>query len=402
MPTLTGNITPLSLQDLLNDLQQCIADTYDENVWVKAEISELVCRGSGHCYGELVQHDELSGELLAKVPFVIWRNNYQRISAAFREILGAPLSPGMQVLLEVSLSYHPVYGLKLVVASIDPTYTVGSLARQRNETINRLRAEGVYDDNRSLPIPMLIRRVAVVSSATAAGYQDFCRQLEANNLGIKFYVSLFEASVQGDTAAASMCKALNAIVEQAERFDVVVFVRGGGATTDMSCFDDYSFCYLCTQMPLPLLSGVGHDKDQSVLDGVAAVSVKTPTAAAQWLLDRAAVVLSRINQARVLLSESVRIRLQLEHNRCLLRQKDVQQALEQMFSNLHKHLDVAQAEINVLSPEAVLKRGYAIALHDGQVASATNVVPGDSLELIFYNGKVQTIIQEKYDTNTNS
>ena len=270
-----------TLSELCQAIEQVLQFELGDTYWVRAEIASLTERG--HCYMELVEKAK-NNTVAAKVRATCWQQVYHLLSAYFATETAQTLSVGMQVLLQVEVSFHAVYGLSLNVVGIDPTFTLGDLARQRQLTIQRLQEDGVMDLQRALTIPSLPRRIAVISAADAAGYGDFCHQLLSNRSGFLFRTQLFPAVMQGDQSPASIIAALEQIAYQVEQYDVVVIVRGGGATTDLRNFDDYSLAFHCANFPLPIIAGIGHTRDVSVVDMVVHTSVKTPTAAAEWLI----------------------------------------------------------------------------------------------------------------------
>lgn len=270
----------------LAKLQQIIKSRLEDAMplpcWITAEISELKVNYSGHCYLELVEKGGANQVPKAKAPAVIWRSTFGAVASYFKSATGSELAVGMNVLMKVSVSYHELYGLSLVVSDIDPLYTLGDMERQRQMTIERLQQEGVWDMNRELGLPPVVQRIAVVSSRNAAGYQDFMNELGGSPYG--FAVTLFDSFMQGHGAEDSLIEALERIAEDVERFDAVVVIRGGGSQSDLAAFDSYRLCSHIAQFPLPVVTGIGHDKDTSVADLVAAVSLKTPTAVAGWLV----------------------------------------------------------------------------------------------------------------------
>lgn len=276
----------LSLRDYLAAIRSVITTQVKPDVWVRAEISELKVNASGHCYLTLIEK-EASGRMnvCAKVSAIIWSNVYRMMSAMFLSVTNQQLQPGMSVLVCVSPNFHEAFGFSLVISDIDPTFTLGDMARRRQEVIEKLKADGVWDMNRELPFPELPQRIAVISSETAAGFGDFINQLEQNQRQFKFYWHLFPAIMQGADAPASIMEALDAVFAAQECFDVVAIVRGGGASADMLAFDDYDLASCCAQFPLPILSGVGHERDTCVLDMVAFQRCKTPTAVGALLVD---------------------------------------------------------------------------------------------------------------------
>ncbi len=286
---------PLTLYQLQEQIREAVARHLDGVLWVVAEVSELKVNASGHCYLELVERDEGGKTPVAQVRAVIWSSTYKLLAHYFQFETGTPLAAGMKILVQGSVNYHPLYGLSLSISDIDPAYTLGEAERLRRQTLEQLRQEGVIDMNRELPLPEVPQRLAVVSSAQAAGFQDFQKQIEASPY--RFEWTLFEATVQGAQAEEQLIEALDRIAAQADRFDAVVLIRGGGSQSDLSCFDSYLLCANVAQFPLPVLTGIGHDKDVSLVDHVAHTAFKTPTAVAAFLIERAAAAAQRLDQA---------------------------------------------------------------------------------------------------------
>ena len=272
----------LTLYQLNNLVRQVIDYSLSETYWVEAELAE--CRESGgHCYMDLVQKDE--DTLVARAQARCWRSTWSYVLPKFMKVTGERPRPGMKVLLMVKPQFHEAYGFSWIVQDIDPNYTLGDMARQRQEIINTLKREGIFDLNKSLSIPMFAQRIAVISSQTAAGYGDFCDQLQNNEYGFKFSTRLFPAVMQGEQVEQTIIEALNKINDSIEDFDVVVIIRGGGATSDFSGFDTLELAENVANFPLPIITGIGHDRDECILDMISCVRVKTPTAAATWLID---------------------------------------------------------------------------------------------------------------------
>lgn len=304
---------PLSLDELQTLIRQGIDKAHPLPYWVTAEISEKKVNVSGHCYLELVEKGGANHVPKAKASAVIWRSQYAMIASYFRSTTGQELQAGMKVLVKVVVSYHALYGLSLQITDIDPAYTLGDMERQRLETIQKLHEDGVYDMNRELSLPCVMQRIAVVSSPRAAGYQDFMRELSAGTY--RFEVTLFEAFMQGNGAEDSIVEALSRAAERYEEFDVLVVIRGGGSQSDLGCFNSYRLCSYLAQFPLPVLTGIGHDKDQSVADLVAAVALKTPTAVAVSLKDRMEQFEGELDASYRWLSEATRALLHSETER---------------------------------------------------------------------------------------
>jgi exodeoxyribonuclease VII large subunit len=434
----------MTLQELnrlvRSNLRQYMPDAY----WVQAEVSECKEHFSGHCYLELIQKKEGEDTLCAKARATIWANTWQTLGAYFAEQTGTRLKPGLQILAEVAVDFHELYGFSLVVKDIDPSYTLGDQAMRRREILKRLETEGVIDQNKELAWPEIPRRIAVISSPGAAGYQDFMHQLTENEYGFVFYAALFPATMQGQGAASSIMNALDRIVETALPFDVVVIIRGGGAVADLSCFDEYDLCYFATQYPLPLLTGLGHDKDNAILDRVAHTSVKTPTAAAEKLLDtlleragsldeNAERLMRRVNQVL----EAEKLSLHTMPGRLVNRVQDrLMQAkikVEQEQSGLreqaahalqhgrqqntlfatrltlacktavtHQSLQVRLLEqsVNSFSPTKMLERGFSLTLHQGKpLRSVKDLKEGTTVETRLADGHFTSTVQSKHQHN---
>ena len=279
------DIKSYSLFELTQFINSVVKVNFEEAIWIRAEISEFREHSNGHCYLEFIEKDSHTDTLKAKIRGNIWVNTYRMIKPYFEENTGQTLKAGLKVLVAVTVEFHDVFGLSLNVKDIDPTFTLGELAKRRQEIIRLLEKDGVIDMNKGLQIPVLPQRIAIISSATAAGYDDFCNHLDNNSEGFVFYKKLFPAIMQGDQAADSIIEALDKISYHIDKFDVVVMIRGGGATTDLACFDSYELASHCAQFLLPVIAGIGHQRDLSIVDLVAHTSVKTPTAAATLLID---------------------------------------------------------------------------------------------------------------------
>jgi exodeoxyribonuclease VII large subunit len=380
-----------SLTELCDWLQDVVETEMPARYWVRAEIASMSVRG--HCYMELVEKAE-NGILSAKVRATCWSNVYGMLSAYFAQETGQALHVGMQVLVEVSVAFHAVYGLSLNIWNIDPSYTLGGLAKQRQQTIQRLREDGVMELQKSLELPSLVRRVAVVSSADAAGYGDFCDQLQHNRFGFAFHTQLYPAVMQGDMAARSVVQALGAIAEQAEEWDVVVVIRGGGASTDLSCFDDYNLASHCAQFPLPIVAGIGHTRDVSVVDMVVHTSVKTPTAAAEWLIGRVAEQVERVGNLMQRLQRTVRAAVGAEKNRLTYYHQRLAGVVYQAAAKEKSRLALWDKMIDLHSPERIYKMGYSLTTVNGKVVrNAKDVRPGDVLMTHLQAGEVISVVK---------
>lgn len=305
----------ITLQELNSLIQEDLQLSFPEQIWVTAEIGELKVNRNGHCYIELVEKDKQTDTILARSRATIWAWQFRFIQPYFETTTGQALTSGINVLVSVTVEFHNVYGLSLNIKDIDPAYTLGDMARKRQQVIDRLTEEGIFDMNRELEFPDIPSRIAIISSPTAAGYQDFMNQLTNNRAGYQFYTKLFEATMQGNDAPASITQALDFVYSYEELFDVVVIIRGGGSQMDLSCFDDYELAAHIAQFPLPTLTGIGHEKDESVADMVAFQKLKTPTAVAEFLIEKMENSEDTINELEQLFINEVNELLRHEQQR---------------------------------------------------------------------------------------
>ena len=381
-----------SLSELCAQIEVVLMEGLPDTYWVRCEIASLSEKG-GHLYLDLVEKGQ-RGLFVARQRATCWNGRQQMLRAYFAQETGSSLQVGMQVLLEVSVRFHSVYGLSLDVQGIDPQYTLGDMARQRQAAISRLQAEGVFDMQRMLSLPTLTRRLAVVSAAEAAGYSDFVHQLEESPYS--FVATLFPAVMQGDRAAASIRAALDSIGATEEEFDAVVIIRGGGATTDLTCFDDYALAALCAQFPLPILTGIGHTRDVSVLDMVAFQALKTPTAVAAFLVERMDEQMERMQRLTYRLQQTAL-------RQVLLRRHRVEQLEQRLYAGVQawamlrrNHIRMLEQRVETLNPERVYRLGYSLLRKDGRVVrSVADCRQGDTVSAELADGIVQLTVQER-------
>jgi exodeoxyribonuclease VII large subunit len=282
---MSEEVKTYTLSELQHEIKESISEQFPFAVWIVAEINTLTRHKSGHCYMELVQKSKTSNSIIAQARATVWANKFSFISAYFESETDSELAAGMNVMLQVTITYHEVYGLSLNVIGINPTYTIGDMERAKKEIIARLINEGVFDMNKTQSFPAVVQNIAVISSSTAAGYGDFVNHLETNTYGYHINITLFEAAMQGEQTETSVLDALNRIGEEYENYDAVAIIRGGGSKNDLSWFDNYNIAYMVTQFPLPVISGIGHERDESIVDMVAHTRMKTPTAVANFIID---------------------------------------------------------------------------------------------------------------------
>ena len=366
-----------TLSELCSCIDEALSMELNDTYWVRAEVASLTERG--HCYMELVEKAK-NNAIAAKLRATCWQHVYHLLSAYFANETGQTLAVGMQVLLQVEVSFHAVYGLSLNVVGIDPTFTLGDLARQRQLTIQRLQEDGVMDLQRSLPLPLLPRRVAVISAADAAGYGDFCHQLQSNSGGFRFRTQLFPAVMQGEQSPASIIAALQQIAATADLYDLVVIVRGGGATTDLRNFDDYSLAFHCANFPLPVIAGIGHTRDVSVVDMVVHTSVKTPTAAAEWLIAAMQAQADRLGELHLRLQRVAQMAVRKQHSKLDALWQSLRFATHGRLHRQRTQLEFWEKTIALHSPERIYRMGYSLTTVNGKIVKSINdVKTGDHL-----------------------
>jgi exodeoxyribonuclease VII large subunit len=383
----------ISLYDLNKQIGSVLKTSLLAGVWVHAEINSINVQRVGHCYIELIEKDETTGSIVAKSRANIWSNIYKSISAYFIAETGKTLSAGMKVAFCVDVTFHEVYGISLNVVDIDPTYTLGESARKKAQVIKKLEEDGIIDMNKMLSIKLLCKNIAVISAEGAAGYGDFCHQLENNAYGYKYNITLFNSIMQGEKAEASILESLDKVLERLDEFDLLVMIRGGGAVSDLDCFDSYLLSASLAQFPLPVLTGIGHTRDVSVVDMVAKLPLKTPTAVADFIINHTRSLEEKIDSYIELLSRSVTVLLDKQ-----ARKLDQSLTLLPLYANrlldrkLHT-LELMERSLELMSPESILKKGYAIVEKQGKSASAASLSPGDEIKITLVDGVVGAVIK---------
>ena len=391
-----GNNEPLTLFSLNNLVRNAVAQGLPSPYWVAGELSEVREAVNGHCYIELVQRDEVTGELVAKARGTIWQRVYSLLKPYFLQETGRGFSAGLNVLLQVKVSFHELYGYTLDVCDIEPAYTIGDMERQRRLVIRRLTEEGVIDLNRELPFPLLPQRIAVISSSTAAGYGDFCDQLLGNRYGFVFYPRLFSSPMQGSGVEQGIIEALDRIAENIDCWDVVVIIRGGGATSELSCFDTYELANNCAQFPLPIITGIGHQRDESVLDMVAHTRAKTPTAAAEVLVHAMLARLEMLEGTMRGIVGAAQERMSAAYNRLQAAVQKLPVATALFMQGQHHRLDLWRKYIDAASPAHILALGYSITRVNGKaVRSPGDIKCGDEVVTTVAGGEFTSTVKNK-------
>ena len=428
----------ITLREFNNRIKRLLNNPAVCNCWICADLSDVNVRG-GHCYLELLEKDERTGATVAKMRGIIWANRFAYLRQKFVQVTGQDLRSGLKVMLEVSVNYHEQYGISLIITDIDPSYTLGDMERLRREILARLKADGIIDMNKQLDFPAVPQRIAIVSAAGAAGYGDFMNQLHHNAYGLQFYTCLFPAVMQGKETVASVTAALDRINSHIDLFDCVVIIRGGGSTSDLNSFDDYNLAANVAQFPLPVVVGIGHERDVTILDYVACRRVKTPTAAAELLIGCGVEALARIDElretivsiAREYITEAQlqmqyltstiplvagniveRNRTRLQHimqivpltaqsriaqgnERLLFFLKQMQQASAQTIMREKMRLTAIYEKVQILSPQNTLRRGYSLTTVNGHaVTDASQLAAGDTITTHLASGTVTSTINK--------
>ena len=459
-------MTSLSLYQLNQAIKESLKLVIPNTIWVRAEIHSISTNYSGHCYIDLVEKSEFNDQIIAKQRATIWVSTYRVLAQKFQQATNSSLQVGMKILVEVSVEFHELYGLSLNVKDIDPTYTLGELQRRRLEIIQRLKSRGLIDKNSQLSLPRPIQRIAVISSPTAAGYTDFLHQLNNNPYGFQYSVTLFPAIMQGTQTEESLLSALDAIEQQCgvplysppvlggvpeggggnnsqfsilnSQFDVVVIIRGGGATSDLQAFDSELLAECCANFPLPIITGIGHHRDETILDMVAHTALKTPTAVAEFIISQSLEVLYFLDEMAEKIQNSVTRRIEQEKNYLLLLStrlpQSVQRTLTQSANHLtdlqHRlqlktadliaknrtsldqkqiqlvvaansllqsqlsHLKLLETKLQLLDPQQLLKKGYSYTTYNGKlVTSITQLHSGDTITTTLTDGTIDSIIK---------
>lgn len=424
----------LTLLELNKRISSLITVASTQNVWVTAELSDVAVRG-GHCYMELLQKDVERGTTLAKARAMIWSSLYPRIEAQFYAATGQRFGTGIKVMVQVSATMHPVYGISLVINAVNPEYTMGDLLRRRREMLEQLKQEGILEMNRSLEWILVPQRIAVISAPGAAGYGDFVNQLYSNPAKLRFEVKLFPAVMQGERAPETIISVLEQIAAQADEWDGVVIIRGGGATSDLVAFENYDLAVHVAQFPLPIIVGIGHERDVTILDYVANMRVKTPTAAAEWLIARGLNALDGLRRLGADILQTVADRLSgckerisyleglissmstaaVQRNKSKIQSnllalasvgsrritpelarlnhvKDVMSSSTKMaIERKNTRLNTISELLDAISPQATLRRGYSITRINGQVVTSVSQIPqGAILETTLADGTIKS------------
>ena len=394
-----NKVQHITLAQLQGIISIALADALPLPVWVCAEVADIKINASGHCYIDLIEKNEKTGATEAQARATIWRSQVMSTVGRFERETGQRLVKGMKILFKAAVSHHAVYGMSLQIQQIDALHTIGDMERRRQQTIEQLQREGVWDLNRGQQMPLVVQRVAIISSATAAGYQDFMMELSSSNYAI--HTELFEATMQGESCSESVVAALYDIADRAEEFDAVAIIRGGGSTSDLECFNAYDIAFAVTQFPLPVLTGIGHDKDTSVTDMVAHTMLKTPTAVAQWINQRAADFDGALEYCAISLRDICRQTTHAAALRLEQMSAEVRHLAERTLQGEAQKLDGLSNLVANFAPERIFRLGYAIARKEGKaLASVEGVEVGDTINISLADGEIDVRVIEKREIIT--
>ena len=432
----------ITLQEFNNRIKRLLADPNVMNCWVVAETTDV--RINQHCYLQLLEKNQKTGATVAKIKAIIWGSQFRFLNARFKQVTGRDIGNDMKIMVCLSVNYSPQYGLTVVINDINPEFTLGDMERQRQEILNRLTQEGIIGQNKTVPVPPVLQRIAIVSAAGAAGYGDFMKQLTDNKYGVCFYPCLFQATMQGVKTVPTVLAALDKVEQNQHLFDCVVIIRGGGGTEELNSFDNYDLARRVATFPLPVIVGIGHERDITVLDYVAGIRVKTPTAAAEHIILQAANTLAHIgdlsNQVvsiardyiarakeqlsyyagnlpimaqRIIDTNTLRLQNFIQNiplhvqrriegeNAQLARQKDaIKNAVAQVKMKETMRLEALGDKIELLSPRKVMARGYTLTTCEGKIMTdAAQLEAGKLVTIHFRDGKVvagtQSVIKDK-------
>ena len=409
-----NNVTHTTLIDLLAEIKSVVKNNFNKTYWIVSEVSELkVNSKSGHCYIDLI--DKINGDIVAKIGAFIWSRSYSSIKQRFEAVTGANIVPGMKLLFNATVDYSEKFGLKLVIHDIDPAYTIGEMEQQRRVTLATLRKEGLIDRNKKLLLE-LPQTLAVISSSNAAGYEDFVHQIINNKYGYVFRCDLYQSVMQGTESSSSIIYALNEITYSEKHYDAIVIIRGGGSVADLNCFDNYDIARAVALADIPVITGIGHDKDRSIVDEVAHTSLKTPTAVAEFIIGRLKTYEDKLIVLQSNITTTALNALKLKTNRVSEIAHNIahkaNQKISLMYSDIAKmeailkiipsttiekimaYLDNAYQQTVLLDPVNVLRRGYSITYLQGKVVKdVADVVTGDVLTTRLYSGNVNSVVR---------
>lgn len=403
----------LLLSEVNTHIKKTLEKELQPSYWIIAEISELRLNPRGHCYLELVEKN--NDQIIAKMKATIWSYTYSNLSIWFEKMTGQPLKGGMKILFNASVQFHEVFGLSLNVKDIDANYTIGERAVKKQQIVKQLEGDGILEMNKELTLPLVPKHVAIISSETAAGYGDFNNQLKNNTFGYFYVTELFQATMQGDTAPESIINALHKIHDSDENFDLVILIRGGGSQLDLDCFDNYELNSHLAQFPLPIITGIGHERDETIADMVSHTALKTPTAVAEFLIsgvrdfeetlemqlqrivnqasENTEYELSKLRQLTLQLANITQSKMAIQNNNLAILEQKLKFTTKHYINNQENRLNELEGVINLLSPETILKRGFTLTSINNKMIKK-DPKPGDVMVTETYRSKIISTVND--------
>jgi exodeoxyribonuclease VII large subunit len=394
---MTGNLSDLSkerfysgiyvvrLSELNKAIKSTIETAFSQTLWVVAEISEMRCNTRGHCYLELVEKED--NDTIAQIRANIWARAFRVIASNFKKTTGESLGQGMKVLLQINVTFHEIYGLSLNIRDIDPAYSLGEMARKRIEVIEQLTKEGLIKMNKQICLPLVPQRIAVISSVTAAGYGDFINHIDTNRYGYKIYHTLFQAFMQGQAAGASIISAMRKVKKQRRLYDALVIVRGGGSQVDLSCFDTYEIAAEIAKFPLPVITGIGHERDYTIADITAHTKLKTPTAVAEFLLSEILRFEERIMEGQKILIQQTSALIAREDHRVRYLAQDLRHIVKEIFLREMKKIELSLHKIIRVTYRSIESNSNRLKLDVSRIAGALHIFFEQQHNRIIQNGQ---------------
>ncbi len=385
----------ISLLELLGRVKGAIEREVSSQLWIKAEISDIKNHSAGHCYLELVDTGKDGDEVEARAQGIIWSSVYKMLKPYFETTTGYQLARGMHILIKAQVQFSTLYGLSLIISDLNPSFTIGELEIERQKSILKLKEEGMFEMNKELEIPKLPRKFAVISSESAAGYLDFIKHLHENEYGYRFQTTLFTAPMQGEAAPAGIIEAMDRVAQNLSSYDALLILRGGGSTQDLRCFDDYELAVNIAQFPLPVITGIGHEQDFHIADMVANTYLKTPTAIANFIVDKFSAEEGNITSIAARLSLSLRTRIINEENRLRRVADALFTGCKSRYINEQHAVELLEQKVVMNNPLALLAKGYALVLKEREkVISADALKAGDEIDVVLQKGTVECLVKK--------
>ncbi|MDR1725121.1 MAG: exodeoxyribonuclease VII large subunit [Bacteroidales bacterium] len=392
MSEIINNIKVFTLSEVTRSIEKTINERYRSSFWVKAEMLKLNhYTASGHCYPDLVEKKD--GKIISQLRAVMWKNDYERSNKIFLNVTKEPLKDGITIMFQASLSYDSVYGLSLRIIDINPSFSLGEMERERQETIEKLRQESLFDLNKQLPFPPVFKSLALISVATSKGFSDFMQVIDNNSNQYRVFTYLFPSLLQGDNAVGTLIDALNTVKIVKDYFDAVLIIRGGGGDIGLSCYNNYELCRAIAQFPLPVLTGIGHSTNETVTELVASLNAITPTQLADFIINRFADFDTDVIKLQQSIINIANAEIEKQSQKINILQDNLIIKTQNKFVKEHDSLQIFEKYITLLNPNNLLSRGYSITTLNGMLVKSINdVKDGDIIESKFKDGKIKSVV----------